>query len=579
MNIKPISSLLYDNNLEYPTLVALQPNEGLYTALLVQPEARMQVRDEFIRNSDRADACAMFKSIAQQALASSVELLITPEYSFPWEAIEDLLRSGVVPGEGQLWVLGCESLSLAELPVLKDKYAPWAVVLHEALPSGQPTTASYLDPLVYFFMTTTVDSNEPRLVMVVQFKTCPSGDPQNIEATRMAKGSDVYLFERGNEVRLLTIICSDAFGLTDAKIDAHYENLLLLHIQLNEKPRHQDYMRYRKRLYAFDCDRTELVCLNWAENFMYDLQDGAEAIVKKNISASAWHSKSNRFATDDADIERNHQYGAYYTRDDGQHRHMLHFAYKPAAFLLQATKVRHHAVEAARSRRRGPELTRVYRWDHVAVTWVEAEHPVDDGFLAMITAYGTPATALNASYKASPLAVERLACITGGDFGPTANWYEASRLPTAQLVDGTEIMRRVTVTQDPEGKTFRDQRVRTIKALASIPSATLPLPSHLGDVQSGYSFNWTVGTPHCNVVSSGTGQPATLIYAGDSPLKDDLAGLHAKALATTHRSPLADRVCVLYREGQDVKRFDPPGIKSITQASPHTGKDFMEPSK
>ena len=53
MNIKPISKLLHDHGFEYPQLAALQPSDALYTALLVQPTASIQVRDDFIRNTDR----------------------------------------------------------------------------------------------------------------------------------------------------------------------------------------------------------------------------------------------------------------------------------------------------------------------------------------------------------------------------------------------------------------------------------------------------------------------------------------------------------------------------------------------
>lgn len=579
MKIIPISKLLHDNKLQYPTLAVLQPSESLYTALLVQPKAHIQVRDDFIRNMDRAGAHELFKAIALEARTQSVELFVTPEYSFPWGVIEDLLREGATPELGQLWILGTESLPLAELPALKDRFSQWAVVLHEELPPGQPVTARYLDPLVYLFRTETSDSMEPRLVMVVQFKTCPSGDAHNTEATCMAKGQDVYLFERGHEVRLLTIICSDAFAFTDADVDANYENLLLVHLQLNDSPRQEPYMRYRRRLYDFDCDQTELICLNWAENFVFDLADGAPVTPRVNISASAWHSKSRKLATEDLQVEHNHGYGLYYTLDADQHRHMLHFTYKPAAFLLQATKVRHHAVEAARSRRRGPKLTRVYRWDVATLTWVDADLPVDDGFIAMTTAYGAPVTALNVNHAASPLAVERLSCITSGDLGPMQDWYAVGRLPTTQLESRTEVVRRVTVTQDPAGKPFRDQRVRTIQALASVPLTTLPLPSHLKDMHGGYRFEWVGNAPHCNVVSNAHGQRATLVYAGESPLSDHLAGLHAKAVATTANSNHADFVCVLYREGHDVKRFDPPTGRSITRSGVSLGKDFTEPDK
>jgi hypothetical protein len=579
MKIEPISNLLVANNLKYPTLAILQPTMTPYTALLVQPEATIQVRDDFIRNADRMNAQNLFTAIAQEASARSVELLVTPEYSFPWIAIEELLSNGTTPSTGQLWVLGCESLPITELSSLQARFSKWATVIHEPIIRPQGATTRYLNPMVYIFRTEKIDTNEPKVVMVVQFKTAPSGDPQNTEATRMALGNAVYLFEHGNEVRLITIICSDAFAFTQEIIEANYEHLLLLHIQLNEKPRQETYMRYRRQLNELEGDKSEIICLNWAENIAFDLQEGAEPLRKKNISGSAWHSKSAKLATDDIHVEKNHLSGLYYTHDDEQHSHMLHFSYKPAAFLLQASKVRHHAIPAALSRRLGPEVTKVLEWDATTAAWIESKQPLDDGFNAMTTAHGIPSTLLNSCHAISPLAIERLSCIASGDFGPRQDWFNASTLTTTSLEPRTEIVRRVSVALDPDGKTFRDGRVRTIRALASIPNASLPLPTRMVDLQSGYRFNWSATSPNCNVLSINAHKPATLVYAGEGPLREDLSKLFAKIRATTSHTSFADRFCLLYREGQDVKRFDPPLDRSITGTDLHPGKNFMEPEK
>lgn len=578
MRIEPISGLLQSGNLKYPSLSVLEPSMNLYSALLVQPEARIQVREDFIRNSDRAAARKMFAGIAKEASDRNVDLFVTPEYSCPWETLEDLFRAGVAPAAGKLWILGCESLPLADLAGLKGRYLAWADVLHETLPP-QPTTVRYLNPLVYVFRTERVGTNESRVTMVVQFKTTPSGDDKNIEVTRMARGNDVYLFERGNEVRLISLICSDAFSFTDALVDANYENLLLVHIQLNDKPRQEAYMRYRRRLYEFTCDTTEVICLNWAEGISYDLLEGSAPAVKNNISASAWHSKSGKFATDDAHVEKNHGYGVYYTRDQEQHRHMLHFKYKPAAFILETTKVRHHAVPAPLSRRRGPELTQVLEWDGAADTWKAALHPADDGFQAMTVQYGESLESLHAGEMVSPLALERISCITSGNFGPMRDWYSVDKLPTLRLQPRTEVVLRVSVAHDPDGHNSRDEYMRTLRALASADAATLPLPERMKDIRGGFKFSWTGTAANGNVKSAEAGSPATLIYAGENPLQGRLAGMHAKARATTSNTTLADRFCVFYREGQHMKRFDPPLDRSITKTDVLRGKNFTEPEK
>lgn len=578
MEIKPIVDLLRINNLQYPMLEVLQATNNPYTALLVQPEAVITVRDGYIRNADQDRARRLFTSVAREAKERAVELLVTPEYSFPWESLEELLESGSGPVRGQLWVLGCESLALSDLDRLKGRFSKWAEVLHEEL--RQPfATARYLDPLVYVFTTQPLGSDVDRTVMVVQFKTAPSGDPGNIEATHMACGNDVYLFGRDNEVRLLSLICSDAFAFTDDLVDQHYDGVLLLHLQLNDSPRHETYMRYRRRLYDFDSDRTELICLNWAENITFDLREGEAYSTKKNISASAWHSKSMRLGTDDQHIERNHRKGLYYTRDGEQRRHMLHFSYEPAAFLLKATKVRHHAVPAALSRRLGPELTEVLHWNEASLQWTEDVGPANDGFVVMIEDYGPRVSFLAGWHATSPLSVERLACITSGEFGPSATWFDAQSLTTVNLAARTEVVRRISVARDPDGKGYREQHVRTIDALSGIPAADLPLPVHMRDLLNGYQFSWDAANPHCNVSSTQEGRAATLVYAGESPSRSCLNSLSARVKATVSKTVLGDRFCIVYRDGQDLKRYDPPADRSITQTNTNPGKNFLEPEK
>ncbi|MFB9124393.1 hypothetical protein E2553_35230 [Paraburkholderia dipogonis] len=578
MRIELISDVLRENNLEYPTLAVLQSTEDLYTALLLQPAARVTVREDFIRNSDCDQAHQLFSSIAREAHARAVELFVTPEYSFPWKTIEELLNAGITPAAGKLWVLGCESLSLGELAGLKARFAGRATVIHENL-AQQPAAARFLDPLVYLFRTRELNAGPEHIVMVVQFKTAPSGDPQNIEATRMAKGEEVYLFERGKEVRLISIICSDAFGFDQDLVKDNYEHLLLLHIQLNDSPRNEAYMRYRRQLYDYDCDSTEVICLNWAENIWFDMKDGAAPLRKTNIPASAWHSKSKKFATEDEVVDGNHRKGLYYTYETGQHRHMVHFSYRPAAFVLEATKVRHHGVEAARSRRRGPALTHVLHWDGAKGAWAEAVPPADDGFAAMTDDYGASVRMLNGIHATSPLNVERLACITNGEFGPRQDWFEAPNIFTMGLESRAEVMRRISVALDPEGTLFRDHRIRAVSALASISAGDLPVPSHMKDIQQGYEFGWSRQAPNCNVSSLVDHRPAALVYAGENPAQTTLRNLSAKVTAITAKSDYADRFCVLYREGPDVKRFAAPNEPSITKIDSHPGKNFTEPEK
>lgn len=288
MDLVDVKSFLASNRLNYPVLAVLQANEALYSALLIQPKAVMAVSNTSIANADRDEAEALFMKAISLAVQEKVELLVTPEYSLPWVILEQALRITGGPAEGNLWVLGCESYPLALLPQLKVRFAPWAVLLHEDLPvSSTPSTATFVDPVVYLFRTTLAQSGNSQLVMLVQFKTYVSGDPSNTEAICMAPGKQIYHFDGGrNEVSLLTLICSDTFAFEDRHVDFCYNGLLLLHIQLNDRPRDSDYVRYRSRLFRTREDVSEVVALNWAGNIEFRMEGNPNPHARSSVGGS-----------------------------------------------------------------------------------------------------------------------------------------------------------------------------------------------------------------------------------------------------------------------------------------------------
>lgn len=99
---------------------------------------------EFAAQSDLAgigSRNAVFRTFLQDARAAEADLaeadlVVTPEYSMPWEVLAEAVRAGNVPSIGKLWVLGCESIKYQELEALKRDLAAFAD------PSGaaQPNT-------------------------------------------------------------------------------------------------------------------------------------------------------------------------------------------------------------------------------------------------------------------------------------------------------------------------------------------------------------------------------------------------------------------------------------------------------
>jgi hypothetical protein len=393
----------------------------------------------------------------------------------------------------------------------------------------------------------------------------------------MAKGTKIYLFEGPrSEVRLVTFICSDVLEVPPSDLDACYEDALILHIQLNDAPRSAIYSAYKRRLFRARCDRTELICLNWASGIEFYIQGQADSAKKKNIAGSAWHSRSEQLDTNDATVEHNQKQGLYYTRDEIEKRHVLHFSYEPAAFLLTATKVKHSAVVAGQSYRRGPKITKVFAWKLKVSEWTQRESELNDGFQDYCTTYGGEIPQLARAHEHSALAAERIVAITSGLFSPVKKWYAANMLWTARI-DANEVVYRVTVTQDPDGHERRNQLISQAQSLADLAS-DIPFKAPLSDLADGFRFAWAQSDPCCNVISTkNDGKPATLVFAGTGRSASDLAAIHAKTAELASSGSQPDRFSVIYQEGRNVKVFSPNNANRIDANTRPSQKDFTEP--
>jgi hypothetical protein len=519
MEVVPISKVLgeHPKHLIGPKLSALQADDTLYTVLGMQPPGRLRITDESIGHADAAAANAFVRDFFRLALEleAKPDLVICPEYSVPWDALLQLLESGAGPERGKLWVLGCESLPLQQLNVYRDRLGERVIIIDEGV--SQPvTTQRYRNPLVYLFRASSKVDSEEHLVMLVQYKTVVSGDAGNTEARGMLPGRVVYLFGTApTEVRLMTLICSDVFGLEDKDVVPYYDGLLLLHIQLNNNPRHTLYKPYRTRLFGYG-GRTELLCLNWAADVVVVDANGANIAEWHNIGGSSWYSRSQQMDCSDAKVSENHAHGLYYTR--ARAAHVLHLHYAPRAFLLETTKVFHHGVIAPRTHLTGPRALGTYLWDEGEKRWQLAdkkEKQPADGFSQMLArvSHGTcDMTDLENVYARGPVDVERTLAISSGEFGPKPEWYEAANIDSMQLCE-QEIVRRLTVTLDPEGAEFRSRRMSSARALCELRATKFSWPREVDFLKEGYSLTWSKAVPNRNVVAR-NGRYATVIHVG-----------------------------------------------------------------
>ncbi len=556
MQVISVDDILAENGFAPPHLRALVPDQANYKALLLQPEGNITADNAGVRNTDAQLADQQYAGFLDIGTETDADLVITPEYSLPWRVLEEFIENDKVPNEGKLWVLGCESITQDALADFAARLTDRATVIYEPLAAD---ATRFLNPLVYVFSTTQLaDADAPRLIVLIQFKTCPMGDNQHFEVNRLLCGTRLYRFGgTDSQLRLVTLICSDAFAFKEEHAETLYDRTLVIHIQLNPNPRQNLFRIYRTHLLQYGGDQTEIITLNWAKDIQAQPCNGDPCW--HNIAGSGWYLRPDKFDSTDSFLQHNHKLGLYYTWLHVDRCHALFFSYAPAAFLLVGTKVAHLRVPAPLSKRTGPRMDSLYEWSSDQQEWKVAGE-ADDMFSGVVADAGDAADQLKLLAQTNALGVERILAICAGHPISRADWYKVIHLDSCQI-DAEEIIRRVTFCHDQEAKaaTFRRSRLRAAQRTIRLLSQSLP-PS-LTDLAEGFQLDWDAASPHTNLVSH-SHRRATAIALDDNHTREDAENTRDTVAEYLRRtSPSADagieamqRLSVWYSDehGQDV---------------------------
>ncbi len=560
MNITPVSAVLAKVGFDPPRLHVLVPNVDNYKALLLQPHGSIEVSGDGVRNQARELAYRQYKKFLKDASQVGADLVVTPEYAMPWKSLRDALKASVVPAQGKLWVLGCESIKYSELEVLRNELSDSVRVIFEPLAVDNDR---FLSPLAYVFNAPLVDGNgKERTVVLVQFKTHPMGDPNHYEVNAMQRGTQIYQFGGGGEnLKLVSLICADVFAFEDAHARAIYDRALILHIQLNPEPRHMQFLGCRERLLRFNGDATEVLCLNWARE-VHSWDEGVEKSWH-NIAGSAWYLKSKEYDNKDTTLCDNHRRGLYYTWLKPHRTHALFFNFEPASYLLEATKVAHIGVHGAVSIRRGPQLIKTSVWNDTATTW-EEKATVEDGFSCIVGESGKAKDDVEQIADANPLAAERVLALCAGKISFRENWHSVCEVDSF-VIDATEVIRRITFCQDIDesASEFRIARLKRCGSLWDILKKDDYLPPALADFKEGFKLEWIDNSPHQNAISA-KGQRATVIYMGEESNDSQVEAtakrvaeyLHRWSKDQNERRSVLQRIAVWYRKDNEISLYD-----------------------
>ncbi len=556
--ISDVEHVLALRGLETPDLAMLQATHQSYRALLLQPSGPIFADTKRIGHLDLAAAAIRADSFLAMAAERGDQLVVTPEYFLPVSSLAKAAQGGPFPAEGAIWVLGCESMTPAQLASFKNECAGHCVVIYEEDPTPA-VQGNYFDPVAYCFVTRDADKNFKRVVLF-QFKTAPSRDDHGFENKQLRCGRAIYRFQgKDGYIKLSTIICSDALVLgEDADANKKLsDRTVLIHIQLNPKPKHTDYRRYRNEVFrrtpgATDCD---IICLNWAHNVVQH-DSPALANAWKNESGSAWYVPERRCSVKDDEVANNEAKGLYYTWHE-KRRHVLHFHYDEAVFALIVPKVMQDGP-AVHDVLIGPQLDARFAWDVDADAWLASTSCPETGWSDVINANPEVTAAFqNLQDIAKRLHIERAISLSCGPHSIKDQWHRVDNLDVCRIPE-SEVVARATLQLDRDvvASEERHKRITRVAALGHILQ-TETLPPQIKDLAGGgASIAWSPDSPNTNVIKFGA-RPALVAYLGENPPMDLVKriGETAFELLRKENKGHKDRVAICYRTVAGVTKF------------------------
>ena len=577
--ISDVENVLALRGLETPDLAMLQATHQSYRALLLQPSGPIYADTQRIGYLDMTGAAVRADAFLAMAAERGDQLVITPEYFLPVSSLAKAAKGGTFPADGALWVLGCESITPERLAAFKADCAGHCDVIYEEDPAPA-VQGNYFDPVAYCFVTRDAEKSLKRVVLF-QFKTAPSRDEHGFENKQLRCGRAIYRFQgKDGLIKLSTIICSDALELgEDAAANKKLsDRAILIHIQLNPKPKQTDYRRYRNEVFRRSPDLTncDIVCLNWAHNVVqHDSPDHA-LHAWKNESGSAWYVPQRRCSVKDDEVINNEAKGLYYTRHEKK-RHVLHFHYDEAVFALTVPKVLQDGA-AVHDVLIGPQLDKRFTWNADAGTWQENASCPETGWSTIINASPEAAAAFQGLTDIkNRLHIERAISLSCGPHTMKEQWHRVDNLDVCRIPE-SEVVGRVTLQLDRDAAASEDRqkRISRVTVLGHILQAET-LPPQIKDLAGGgASISWSPKSPNTNVTKAGA-RPALVAYLGENPPMDVVKKVSENAFELLRRENMGNetRVAVCYRTvaGQtkffDIKQqiqftYDGSSMASIT---------------
>lgn len=506
-----LTEFLTANDLVAPDLFCLHPDNDHYSSLLFQPGGTIEIRNDYIGSGPNQVIRNQLVDFFRNATERQVSLAIIPEYCCPLQTIQGAIQGDLRPANGNLWIVGVEAVNIQQLTQFKTALGPTVQVIWEE--GLQTPEGSFLDPVFYVFQSQTL-AGEQKLVIVVQFKTEPMADFNEVERIHMVRGTKIYVFNQAIQARqrLTTLICSDSLSrVIQTEITGIQDRCLIVHIQLNPNPRHDAFKLYRNSVFTHMSNQTEIICLNWSTEIQSNPPEPFRAMV---ACGSAIYLKSQHVDKTENDdlIRQNHRLGLYTTYWPSKQTFCFFFNFQSAVYHYIISKAFSLGNEV-QCRRRGPQMSATLTWNATTDRWIESQS-LPDNFPAVCADVNAQGLQYLHSSGYDPLNTERLINLSIG-FSHALEWFRISNLRTYQI-DDTEKIFRLTFAQEKDSDVSlqRAANIGQFNNLRHIIEQRTPWPIWLSHLNQAVFLEYQPLNPNRNIrdINDST---ATGIYFGN----------------------------------------------------------------
>lgn len=224
-----------------------------------QPQSIIEFSDEhgFIPTNMLHEQKALL--FIQYAKNSHASLVVTPEYSFPYQVLEQIIQdSSLWPDKKKLWCLGMEGISYQALTEFINRMRNASNVIIEPVTQN---IRPFFNLLIYMIIA------EDKLCVICQAKYQPARDIfGEYEGLNLTLGQEIVAITDQDKTKVFfSLICSDALNADIDIMNQSYRNatMLIFIPQLNPSFLHEsfDFAYYR---FLYHRPNVRIIIANWS---------------------------------------------------------------------------------------------------------------------------------------------------------------------------------------------------------------------------------------------------------------------------------------------------------------------------